>query len=226
MITRLGFIVVTLFCLPLNAFASTIINIEYTGHISSLYGEDLGYRLGDLVSGTVKIDVSKIETTYENTAKSLDGYAMASKKGLLRSSNYSGADVGNNTIDMISVYDDIYITNPGSLSNSSGYYQDGLGADEVLSLQGSTLNFFQIRIKSKLDWINWLKKEVNLETSDPDLLMDSGGVFGRMDIDSFLILDLAGFELDSVKVHSTNVPESSSLLFAMIGFLGLALKRR
>jgi len=216
MIARLGFIIVTLFFLPISAFAS-IINIEYKGHISSANGENMGYSVGDLVGGSVVIDLSKIDGIDYSSSNALGVNALASK-GLLTSSNYIGADTGD-FYDLLSLYDG----NPGYFGS------DSLTLAEVLSAQGTITNSFHLGISSNQDWItNLLGKNYNLELSDSDALKNSWGAFSRWDMamGNYHSIGDARIELDFVKVHSVSAPEPSSLVLSFLGLFGLAFRRK
>lgn len=215
MIMRLVFLILTILCFPLSAFAAKI-NIEYTGHISSVEGEDLGYQIGNLISGTVVIDLSKIEGRVLDDPDLLWVYATASS-GLLTSSNYTGAYTAD-LPDFVQIYD-----HTPYLSNN----YEGFTANEILSVNGAIMDGFRIHFFHNSDWITGLSaKSIHFESDDPIVLKDGGGYFGRWYLDPWITLGTTQFQLDSIKIHSTNVPDPSGLMLALIGLLGLALKRK
>ncbi len=210
---RLGLFVLVLFCLPMSAFSS-IINVEYSGHISSTSGDGFGYNIGDVVSGTAVIDLSKIEGNNFELTDGIWVYGAASGS-LVKSSNYIGDDVGD-TINMVRIFDE------------SATNHDFFDFSEVLSVKGSLSDSFQLGfLFDGLDWITGTSGEnINLVTEDAALLSQSSGGFVRFDMTNWSLVSSASFQLDSAKILSANVPEPTPFVLLSVGLIGIVLRRR
>ena len=210
---RLGLFVLTLCCLSTSAFSS-IINVEYSGHISSTSGDGFGYSLGDMVNGTATIDLSKVEGNNFEFSNGIWVYGAASGS-LLRTSNYTGDDVGE-TINMVRIFDE---------SSTSNDYFD---FTEVLSVKGSFSDSFELGFRfDGLDWITGTSGDnINLVTNDAALLSQSTGGFARFDMTNWSLVSSAFFQLDSAKIVSANVPEPAPFILLSMGLIGIILRRK
>ena len=210
---RLGLFVLALCCLPMSAF-SAVINVEYSGHISSTSGDGFGYSIGDVVSGTAVIDLSKIEGYNSESTSGIWVYGAASGN-LARSSNYMGEDVGD-TLNMVRVIDE------------SETNHDFFDFSEVLSVKGSLLDSFQVGFRfDGLDWITGTSgNDINFVTQDPALLSQSSGGFARFDMSNWSLVSSAFLQLDSAKIVSANVPEPSPFVLLAVGLAGITLRRK
>jgi len=210
---RLGLFVLALFCLPMSAFSS-VINVEYSGHISSTSGDGFGYNVGDLIKGTATIDLSKVEGHNFEFSDGIWVYGAASG-GLVRTSNYTGDDVGD-TINMVRIFDE----------SSTNY--DYFDFSEVLSVNGSFSNSFDLGFHfDGLDWIAGTSGDgINLVTEDAALLSQSIGGFARFDMTNWSRVSNASFQLDSAKIVSANLPEPTPFVLLIVGLVGIILRRK
>lgn len=198
-----GFFVLALLFLPLSAFSS-VINIEYSARISSTSGNGFGYSIGDMVSGSAVIDLSKIEGHNIELDNELWVYGSASGS-LVRSSNYKGGAVGD-TINMVRITD-----------QAEPIY-DFLDFSEVFSVSGPIIDSFQIGFYLEgLDWITGTSgKNIKLIVNDPALLSQSFGGFTTFDSTDWSIVNSAFFSLESVSIISASVPEPTSITLLLV----------
>lgn len=190
-------------CFPLYAF-SAVINIEYSARISSTSGDGFGYSIGDMVSGSAVIDLSKIEGHNFELDNEIWVYGAASGS-LVRSSNYKGGAVGD-TINMVRIID-----------QAEPIY-DFLDLSEVLSVSGPFLDSFQLGFYLEgLDWITGTSgNNIKLIVNDPALLSQSFGRFTTFDSTDWSVVNSAFFSLESVSVISASVPEPTPLALLLV----------
>jgi hypothetical protein len=212
MFLRLGSFALAL-VFSMSASAS-LVNIDYLAHITEVSGDGLGHNLGDQIVGHFVIDTSKAEGDNLNSPTDSMLYGFTSS-GLLQSNFASDQD--NGYLDFVTV------------SNDNFYSQDQLSLTKVLSTDGSTLDSLGIGFYFlNLDWIKDLAlNDINIDFSDSGSLAYSDGAFARFDMmNSWLITDMARFDIDSVKIASATVPEPSPIFLFAFGVLALLIRRK
>ncbi|RYY73658.1 MAG: PEP-CTERM sorting domain-containing protein [Gammaproteobacteria bacterium] len=223
MIKRTTLLALAFVCLPMFANAS-IISIEYTGHVDTLFGAGNGYSYGDVVSGKIDVDLSKatyVDLDGANTAK----YQAPVSNGLVVGAVNTDAEGW----DVVEIYNGTHIS-------FMGEYDDFFQIIE--SRQSSTLpgwvESFQLTIE--LNGFDWLTDtaltNANIITDGYTTPGFSFGVFNQSlysvdaDGNSSFQLNAAAFSLDSLKLVSTEVAEPNSIALILIGGLALLLRRR
>ena len=209
-------------CLPIFANAN-IISLEYTGHITTLFGNGNGYSLGDAINGKLEVDFSKaiyVDSNEPNTVI----YQAPVSKGLVVGAVATDSE-GWNSVEVSN----------GSHANWLGEHEDFF---QILESRPSSLpgwlDAFQFTlILNGFDWLTDLTlNNINIITSDTNALTFSLGALSQSqsivdsDGNSHFQHNAAIFSLDSIKLVSTEVPEPSSIALMIIGGLALALRRR
>lgn len=212
MFSRLGSFALAL-VFSMSASAS-LVNIDYTAHITGTTGDGLGHGVGDQINGSFVIDLSKAYGQYSNSPTDLNSYAP-NTDGLLQS-NFATNQNGVN-YDFVSIY------------NNDPSFQDQLSLTKVLSEGGSVIEDLGVGFYFLgLDWINDFSLDnINLAFNDSNSLAYSGGSFARFDIaNGWLMTDSANLSFDSVKIVSATVPEPSPLLLFAFGVIALVIRRK
>lgn len=210
MISRVGFFLLGLLCLP-TAASAAIVNIEYTAHIFATSGDGMGYKEGDLIAGSYLIDTSKADGKFADTATETWYYGSL-WSGLLQS-NFA-------TPSIYGYLDFVRAINDPSRN-------DQMLLDKVLNAYGSTMESLGVSFEfSGLDWISDLNlTNINLVANQGGL---SNGAFSRWDLTSWTITDYASFQFDSITITSipASVPEPAPLVLLSIVLAGLVVRRR
>src|SRR4051812_3085578 len=97
MIKRAALLFLAFTCLPMFANAN-IISLEYTAHVSTLFGDGNGYSYGDIVNGKLTVDLSKamyVDLDGANTGK----YQAPVSNGLVVGAMDTNAE-GWNTVEV------------------------------------------------------------------------------------------------------------------------------
>jgi len=222
MIKRSALLALAFACLPMFANAN-VISLEYTGHVTTLFGDGNGHSLGDTISGKLGLDFSKatyVDLSGQDTAR----YQASVSQGLVVDAVDGDAE-GWNIVD---VYN-------GSHANWTGELEDFF---QILESRPGTLpdsvDTFQITLTLKgFDWLTDLTLgNVNIDTNDLNTLGWSFGALNQSvngvdsDGNSYFNNNAAIFSLDSLKLVSTEVPEPGSIALLLIGALALVLRRR
>jgi hypothetical protein len=201
--------------------SAVVININYSATITQVYGDYIGYSLGDKVEGLIKLDLSKSAGDQLSSADYLSQYIpLAGESNMV--SGYSPANIGSGW-DRIDLYNGIYNDNimfVGDsleiIDGSNEYFSDGI-SNIFRSLQ-LYLAFNNPDIVTN-DNINNI-----LDFSMGDLLpWKSSGAF----VDSTFIslspsdytfsYGTASFEFTSLSAKISNVDEPASMgLFALM----------
>ncbi len=217
MITRLGFFLLGLFCLPIAASAA-IVNIEYTAHIYNTTGDGLGYQNGDSISGSYVIDISKAEGKYADSPTEV-WYFGSLWSGLLQSNFATPVIYGYQ--DHVRVINDPSRNDQILLSKVLNAFGPSGAVMETL---GISFEF------NGLDWISDLDlNNINFVSNEGGW---SNGSFDRWSIDlnasNWVITDSANFWLDSLTITSTpaSVPEPAPLVLLVIAMVALFIRRR
>ena len=211
MISRVGFFLLGLLCLP-TAASAAIVNIEYTAHIYNTTGDGLGYQNGDSITGFYVIDTSKAEGKIVD--KSTEIWLYGSVDSGLLQSNFAAPDLSG-YVDYVRAYE--------SFAGKS----DQLLLDKVLKAYGFTLESLGVNFEfNGLDWISDLTlNNINLVSNEVGL---STGGFSRWDLTNWTITDSAGFQFDSITITSlpASVPEPAPLVLLSIVLAALVVRRR
>lgn len=223
MLKGLGFLI-ALVCSPLSALAA-VINIEYTGHITS---SDLApYSYGQQVSGNVQIDLSKsngdeLPEDYKSLYTSWVNHDFVS--------GFYTDDTGYPG-DRIEVFNN-------SNEKYGGNYVDffGLLDSKVFTHDDGSWQYFTMQLNLGFMGLDWIKNDSldvhDILVNDSSVFDWSFGVygmgFGSYDANGELQMTnyAAFFSFDSVKITSTSVPEPSVLLLLLTGVLGMGLRRK
>lgn len=223
MFKRLGFLV-ALICAPLPALAA-VINIEYTGHITS---SDISlYSYGQQVSGSIQIDLSKsngdeLPEDYKSRYSSWTNHDMVT--------GYNTGDTGypGDTIELFNNSNEKY----------GGNYIDYLWLMDsiVVPLTDGSWEYYSLQMSlgfAGLDWINNDSLDIqDTFVNDSSIFDWSFGVYasgsGSYDSNGELRMNnlAAFFSFDSVKITSASVPEPSAWLLLLAGVLGIGLRRK
>lgn len=223
MIKRSALLALAFACIPMIANAN-VISLEYTGHITTLFGDGNGYSMGDAVSGKLDVDFSKAIYVDSNTPNTVIYQAPVSQ-GLVVGAVDTDAEGWNHV----------------EVSNDS--HENWLGEREdffqILESRPSALlpgwvDAFQFTlIIDGYDWLTDLTlNNINIITNDTSALTFSLGALSQslssVDADGNFSFqhNAAIFSLDSVKLVSTQVPEPSSIALILIGGLALVIRRK
>ncbi len=217
MISRVGFFLLGLLCLP-TAASAAIVNIEYTAHIYNTTGDGLGYQNGDSITGSYVIDTSKADGKYADNPTDVWYYGSL-WSGLLQSNFATPVVYGY--LDFVRIINDPSRNDQIILDKVLNAFGDSGSVMETLGV-GFTFN--------GLDWIS------DLSLNGMNFVSDEGGwsngAFARWSVDldasSWIMTDSAYFWLDSLKITSetTSVPEPAPLVLLSIVLAGLVVRRR
>jgi hypothetical protein len=224
MFKRLGFLAALIFT-PLPALAA-IINIEYTGHITS---SDISfYEYGTTVSGNIKVDLSKangdeLPEDFQALYTSWTNYDLVT--------GYITDDAGypGDRVEVINNSNEKY----------SGNYIDYLAIMDVIvvPLDDGGWQYYTMQLNIGLVGLDWIFNDSldiqDIFVNDASLFDLSFGVYGMGSGwydeagEPQLSNAAAFFSFDSLKVTSgAAVPEPSSIVLLLMGFLGITLHRK
>lgn len=226
MLKRFKFMLAFILLIPVSANAA-VINIEYTGHVDWLTGTGLGYNLGDSISGTAQIDLSKVGSVSFDGVKtrydSLGGHDLV-VTGYTNPADGYGIDfinVFNNTHEVNGVFEDRI-----EIMDATNSFDSATGTSFFNSLQ----------LYFSFQGTDWLTSDsiagLNIDTNEPVFLGPSFGVkvFSRSVQNQFgefeYFSDTASFMFDSLKISTVSVPESGSFVLMLLGALGLCARHR
>lgn len=209
-------------CLPMFANAN-VITLEYTGHVTTVFGAGYGNAIGDTVSGKVEVDLSKATTKSLDTPTAVS-YFSPSFDGLVTNNGSLGDPAG---VDFVDIYN-------GSHLNWLGESEDFFQVMDATATTPEFSDYLQITLTLKgFDWLTDLSlSDVNIITSDiPTLGWSFGSVsrtVGTLEADGNYSWAFNSdiFSLDSLKLVSTEVPEPSSIVLIGLGSLALFVRRR
>lgn len=231
MIKRSALFALAFICLPMFANAN-VISLEYTGHVTTLFGNgsDIGisnsngYSVGDTVSGKLGVDFSKatyVDLIGQDTAR----YQASVSNGLVVGAVDTNAE-GWNIVD---VYNN---SRSNGVDENRDYFQ--VRESRPSTTLPDWVNTFQLTLDlNGFDWLTDLTlNNVNIITSDANTLFSSFGAFNQslsgVDANgsSYFYYNTTIFALDSIKLVSTEVPEPSSIALLFVGGLALFLRRK
>ncbi len=218
--------------------SAAVININYTGYVSGTEGNGLGHSVGELVSGHVKIDLTKALGVNTPSANVANYYAADDEHNLI--SGYHSSAIGK-SVDFVDVNDAAYEYN--------GAFEDFLKVSDSDSefIQDSafnyTSNFYSFYLEVLLPGVDWLSgtglDNLNLDITDAAALAASRGqkynVFANGSSAGYNVhADVAYITFDSLKITSVTgsqtepakVPESNAFGLLMVALLGLWVGRQ
>ena len=209
-------------CLPMLANAN-VISLEYTGHVTTSFGDGYGNAIGDKVSGKFEIDLSKGSTKTLDTPTAVN-YFSPSPDGLITNEASYDDWAG---VDFLDIYN-------GSHVNWLGESEDFLQIIDSLTANPVFTDYIQLTVAlTGSDWLTDLSlSNMNIITNDPSTLGSSFGAISRTigtlgaDGNYSWAVNTDIFSLDSLKLVSTEVPEPSSIALIFIGGFALFLRRR
>ena len=227
MLKRFKLILALILLVPISAHAA-VINIEYTGHVDWLTGTGLGHSFGDSVSGSVQIDLNKVGFASFDRVKTR--YDSLGNHDLVVSGYTNPAE--GYSVDFINVFNNTHPVN--------GLFEDRVEImDGTNSFDDATgTGFFNsLQLYFSFQGTDWLTSDsiagLNIDSSEPVFLGPSFGVkvFSRSILNDTTgeyeyFTDTASFMFDFVKITSTSVPESSSVILMLLGVLGLCIRAR
>ncbi|HEY8939081.1 MAG TPA: hypothetical protein VIM59_02785 [Cellvibrio sp.] len=218
--------------------SAAVININYTGYVSGTEGNGLGHSVGELVSGHVKIDLTKALGVNTPSANVANYYAADDEHNLI--SGYHSSAIGKSA-DFVDVNDAAYEYN--------GAFEDFLkvsDSDSEFILDSAfnyTSNFYSFYLELIFPGIDWFSgndlQGVNLNITDATALTASRAqmynVFAIGNGTNYTVqADVAYISLNSLRITSTtgpqvvpvvNVPESNIALLLIIALAGLCAGR-
>lgn len=224
---------------PITASAA-VININYSGHVSSTEGSALGYSIGDAVTGHLQVDLGKVPYTDSNpppgnyAANYVAYYAPENEHNVI--SGYHTDEVGKSA-DFLEVVDNGYLHN-GALED----FFKVSDSDSEFMLDADfnfVSNFYSFYLEVLLPGIDWFSgsnlENANIYITDPTILANSFAqmynVFAAGNSTNYTVqADVARISLDSLQitaidvpqVNSTaTVPESNALVLLMLAFVGV-----
>lgn len=223
MINRSALLALMFACFPMFASAN-IISLEYTGHVTTLFGNGNGYSYGDSVNGKFTVDFSKatyVDSNGSDTAR----YQASVSKGLVT----GAVDTTEEGWNIVDVYN-------GSHQNWFGEFEDFF---QVLESRPSSslpgwIDGFQLTLTlNGFDWLRDLTlSNSHIIANDFNTLGFSFGalsqVLSSVDADGNPAFEqnTAIFGVDSLKLVSTDVPEASSIILMLIGCLSLVIRAK
>ena len=213
--------------IPFSAHSS-LYKFEYTGHVTQLSGNGMGYTLGQYMSGELQFDLSN---SIGDVVPSQDYYSQyeALGDGTDFVTGHLTTTEGKNrdTVRGYNGFEDPFASSPQSTAFVVG---DFVSFDRPDKLSyGLILTIQQLGV----DWlIGDAIKEFNFVGAD---LYNYGWSFGTLfetyeynkpDGTRWLHSDQALFDLDSAKLTLISVPEPGSLFLALIACIAIILRRR
>lgn len=212
---------------------AAVINIDYTGRVSSIEGTGLGYAIGDAVTGHVQIDLDKalgVNIPADNIAH----YYVATDQHDLISGYHTGTR--GTSADFVEVYDAAYEHEAGLEDHL--YTSDSDSEFLLDEYYNFTSNFYSSYLKVLLPGVDWLDinnlLDLNVDITDAAALAASSGqmynIFAAGNSTAYTVhADVAQFTFSSLKITAspatTQVPESSSLWLLMLACAGLLAGR-
>lgn len=226
MLKRFKLILAFILLMPMFANAAAI-NIEYTGHVDWLTGSGLGHSLGDSISGTVQIDLSKTGSVWFDGVKTR--YDSLGNHDLVVTGYTNPAD--GYGLDFVNVFNNTHQVN--------GLFEDRveiMDATNGFDSASGTGFFNSLQLYFSFQGTDWLTSDsiagLNIDSSEPVFLGPSFGVkvFSRSVQNQFgefeYFTDTASFMFDSLKISTISVPESGSFFLMLLGVLGLCARYR
>lgn len=218
-----------IFCtvLPLAAKAS-LYKFEYTGYVSYLTGDGLGYHLNDSVSGELTFDLTNSNGDIMPESF-INSYHFNGSQDFVQ--GYQPENLGQN-IDSVLVYDGVDGNHSlprldaGIDIVDANYVDYGASGSRTYGMEANV-------VFEDFDWLT--NGKINTFSFDGADLLASTNSYGVYYDSRYLVdadgkkswpSDFAWFKLDSAKLSIVDVPEPSALFLLISGGLILFLRRR
>lgn len=199
---------------PLHA-AAYVQKIDYAGTIHTIYGNGLGYSIGDKVSGSLYVDISK--AVDNDPAENVAWYTSPTGENFV--SGYHAP--GTPSSDVVRMEDGI---------ETSAGLQDQMHIGDWLPLGDIFSRFmFDLILVMKPDTFSM--SDLNHWNLSVDQLTPTGS-WGNIqktvyvshgDGTGHILADQAIFSIDYLK--SSSVPESSGFILVLMGLAGIFMRR-
>ncbi len=231
MIKYLGLLAISLLIFPLVSQAA-VIDISYSGYVSGIEGNGLGYKTGDSISGALRIDTSFAAGdiwSETNKARYEAGY---NQHNLV--TGYHSSNTGS-SVDFVEIYND-------SRSNYMGGFEDFLSVSdsnsEFIFTSANTYisNFFSLQLQFAFQGIDWITNtslnNIDLTVNNLVTMGPSWGVMtnnystGDFNGNFSGYSDSAFLNFTSVSIKSINVNETNSLILMLAIAAGLLARRK